>query len=67
MSLPMTAFHLPVAPKDWPTDELIATMRRDKKAQAGQLRFVLPTKLGEVAVFDDVSVRDVLHALKTSD
>lgn len=47
-----------------PTDELIAVMRRDKKAVAGQMRFILPTRLGEVKLFDDVPeplVRDVLE------
>jgi 3-dehydroquinate synthase len=59
----LTAFGLPIAPKDWPAADLIATMRRDKKAQAGRLRFVLPTKLGKVVAFDDVSERDVIAAL----
>ena len=39
-------------------------MRRDKKAAAGQLRFILPTRLGEVRLVDDVPeslVRDVLE------
>jgi 3-dehydroquinate synthetase len=38
-------------------------MRRDKKAEAGKLRFILPRKLGEVALYDDVAeaqVREVL-------
>lgn len=59
----LAAFGLPVSPKGWPADDLIAIMRRDKKAQAGRLRFVLPKKLGEVAVFDDVSERDVAAVL----
>ena len=49
--------------KTWPIDDLIATMKTDKKAVAGRMRFILPTKLGEVALFDDVpeeQVRDVL-------
>jgi 3-dehydroquinate synthase len=39
-------------------------MRRDKKAVAGRLRFILPTRLGEVRLFDDVPedlVRGVLE------
>ena len=51
-----------VSPK-WPMDEMIAVMRRDKKASAGQLRFILPTRLGEVKLFNDVPetlVREVL-------
>ncbi|HYH68116.1 MAG TPA: 3-dehydroquinate synthase [Urbifossiella sp.] len=62
----LTALGLPTAPKrEWPADELIAVMRRDKKAAGGKLRFILPTRLGEVRLFDDVPealVRDVLAA-----
>ncbi len=57
-------FRLPTASKpEWPADDLIAVMRRDKKAAAGRLRFILPRRLGEVALFDDVPeslVREVL-------
>jgi 3-dehydroquinate synthase len=57
-------FALPIAPlKDWPIDDLLATMRKDKKALAGRLRFILPTKLGEVALFDDVPESDVRAVL----
>src|SRR5262249_28223032 len=31
-------FGLPAGPNPWPADDLIAIMRRDKKAQAGRLR-----------------------------
>ena len=57
-------FQLPTVPlKDWPTDELIAAMYRDKKTEAGKLRFVLPTRMGHVELVDGVSetlVRNVL-------
>ena len=49
-------FGLPTAAKpEWPADQLIAVMRRDKKVTAGRLRFVLPTRIGEVVVRDDVA------------
>jgi 3-dehydroquinate synthase len=41
-------------------------MRRDKKATAGQLRFVLPTKLGRVELVEQVPeerVREVLRQI----
>jgi 3-dehydroquinate synthetase len=38
-------------------------MRNDKKAVAGRLRFVLPRRLGEVALFDDVPEEDVRAVL----
>ena len=39
-------------------------MRRDKKAQAGKLRFILPRRLGEVALFDDIPEPLVTDSLK---
>jgi 3-dehydroquinate synthase len=60
----LDAFSLPTAPNPaWSIDEQIAVMKRDKKAAGGRMRFVLPRKLGEVALFDDVPealVREVL-------
>lgn len=60
----LESFALPIASKpEWPAEDLIAVMRRDKKAEAGKLRFILPTKLGEVALFDDIpesQVREIL-------
>ncbi|HLW68208.1 MAG TPA: 3-dehydroquinate synthase [Gemmataceae bacterium] len=40
-------FQLPVGPEPWPAEELIAIMRRDKKAHAGLLRFVIARQLGQ--------------------
>ncbi len=58
-------FGLPTAAKpEWPADALIDVMRRDKKAQAGRLRFVLPTRLGEVTAVDAVS-EDAVRAVLT--
>ncbi|MDB5313623.1 MAG: aroB [Gemmataceae bacterium] len=61
----LAAFSLPTRPlPGWPVDALVAVMRRDKKAAGGQLRFILPTRLGEVKLFDDVPeslVREVLE------
>jgi 3-dehydroquinate synthase len=62
----LDSFHLPTAPKAWPVDRLLEVMLSDKKAQGGRLRFVLPKRLGEVALFDDVqqdSVERVLNEL----
>lgn len=59
----LQTFALPIAPERWPVGDLIATMRLDKKAVAGRMRFVLPRKLGEVALFDDVPEEDVRAVL----
>ena len=61
----LQAFGLPIAPDpNWSADDLIAVMRRDKKAHDGRMRFVLPTRLGRVETFGDVPetlVREVLR------
>jgi 3-dehydroquinate synthase len=60
----LQTFGLPIAPQRWPVDELVATMRSDKKAVAGRLRFVLPKRMGEVAMFDEVPEEDVRVVLE---
>ncbi len=56
-------FGLPIRPLRWPIDQLIETMRGDKKAEAGKLRFVLPRWLGEVGLFADVPDEQVRQVL----
>jgi 3-dehydroquinate synthase len=56
-------FSLPVGPKRWPVEELLRVMRSDKKNVAGRLRLVLPRRLGEVALFDDVPEEEVQGVL----
>ena len=43
--------------------EIIARMATDKKAAAGKLRFVLPTRIGDVVIRDDVPTGVLLDAL----
>jgi 3-dehydroquinate synthase len=61
----LQAFSLPTSMRAaWPTDDLIAVMKRDKKAADGRMRFILPTRIGEVKLVDGVPeslVRDVLE------
>jgi len=60
----LESFGLPTAPLPWPVDELLSVMRSDKKNVAGRLRFVLPKRLGEVALFEDVPEEDVRQVLQ---
>ena len=63
----LTGLHLPThLPEGISLDphEVIERMRLDKKAAAGQLRFVLPTRLGHVEVFRDVPESDVEQTLR---
>jgi 3-dehydroquinate synthase len=57
-------FGLPTAPGPWPSADLLATMRRDKKSLAGRLRFILPLRLGEVALVEDIPEEDVERVLQ---
>jgi 3-dehydroquinate synthase len=59
----LTTFGLPTRAGDWPTDELVATMRSDKKSVSGKLRFILPTAIGSAALFADIAENDVRYVL----
>ena len=59
----LSAFGLPIKPLNWPIEALLGVMYRDKKAQAGRLRFVLPDRLGHVELVADVDERLVREVL----
>ena len=56
-----TGFDL--KPPQLPFSEIIAPMRRDKKAIEGKLRFVLARRIGEVFVSDEVTETDIEEVL----
>jgi len=60
----LSAFGLPIRRDPaWPMEPMMQAMQRDKKNAAGKMRFVLPTRLGDVELVADVpedSVREVL-------
>jgi 3-dehydroquinate synthase len=62
----LEALWLQTVPQtEYRTDDLIAVMRRDKKAVGGKMRFILPTRVGDVRLFNDVpeeAVRAVLES-----
>jgi 3-dehydroquinate synthase len=62
----LEAFALPTAPPSWSATELLAAMRLDKKAVAGRLRLVLPCRLGEAVIVEDVSDEEVQAVLCSS-
>jgi len=57
------ALHLPTAVPPVDRAELLDLMGRDKKVEHGQLRFVLPSRLGHVELVGNVARSDVLAAL----
>jgi 3-dehydroquinate synthetase len=44
--------------------QVVQAMRRDKKILNGRLRFVITPKIGEAAVIDDVSEKELAQGLK---
>lgn len=60
----LQAFSLPTRPPDGlDADELLRVMQSDKKTEAGQLRFVLPTRMGHVELVGGVPEVDVRAVL----
>jgi len=59
----LTALGLPTKMPPLDADEVLAVMRRDKKAAEGKLRFVLPTRLGHVELAGGVPEAQVKEAL----
>jgi 3-dehydroquinate synthase len=60
----LARFGLPTRPERWPISDLVEAMRSDKKALAGRMRFILPRRLGEVALFDDIPETEVRRVLE---
>ncbi len=59
----LSAFGLPVQLGSLDNDALIAAMQRDKKVEHGKLRFVLPTRFGNVELVDNVDLLLVRRSL----
>lgn len=55
------------AAASWTPDQILDRMRLDKKTVGGQLRFILPTRIGHVELINDVDERDVRTVLSSSD
>ncbi len=60
----LATLGLPVEAPDLDRDQILDAMAHDKKVQHGQLRFVLPSKLGHVELVGDVDEADVRAALE---
>lgn len=62
----LSALLIPVRlpdPSKCPADSIIQKMLLDKKTVGGQLRFILPTKMGHVATFGDVPEAEVRQVI----
>ena len=58
----LSALGLPIQiPKELPREELIRTMRLDKKKSAKAIRFALPAEIGRVELVDVTDLESVLE------
>jgi 3-dehydroquinate synthase len=60
----LQALGLPVEPPKLDREKVLAAMARDKKAEHGRLRFVLPSRLGHVELVEGVDRAAVRAALR---
>jgi 3-dehydroquinate synthase len=51
-------------PSAFSVQDIVSKMRLDKKTVGGQLRFILPTKMGHVTTFTDVPESDVTAVIE---
>jgi 3-dehydroquinate synthase len=57
----LSAFNLPVAPPvQMKIADFMPYMKTDKKVQAGKMRFIVPTSLGQSAIVDDVTEQELM-------
>lgn len=57
----LSAFDLPVAPPEqMKIADFMPYMKTDKKVQAGKMRFIVPTALGQSAIVDDVTEQELM-------
>jgi 3-dehydroquinate synthase len=61
----VSSYGLPATlPRGMKADKLLAHMKLDKKTVAGQMTFILPKKIGEVAIRKGVSSADIEKVLR---
>ena len=55
---------LPVRLPDLAANEIMDRMKSDKKVRDGRIRFVLPTRIGEVVIRDDVPRETIVETIE---
>lgn len=58
-------FGLPISFDGISAEDIVAASKKDKKMDAGKIRFVLLKKMGHAFVADDVTDEEMLEAVKT--
>jgi 3-dehydroquinate synthase len=59
----LESLRLPTQAPKLDAEDVLSVMSRDKKAEHGRLRFVLPTRLGHVELVGEISALDVRGSL----
>jgi 3-dehydroquinate synthase len=60
-------YNLPARiPQDVSTSDLVYAMGIDKKAKGGRLRFILPEKIGQVTIQEDIDRKVIAEAIEAS-
>jgi shikimate kinase/3-dehydroquinate synthase len=59
----LEALGLPTSCAAIDIDAALETMQRDKKVQDGRMRWILPARIGQVAMYDDVDVAMAREAI----
>ena len=62
----LVSIGLPIRVPDVDHDEVVAAMQRDKKVVRGELRFVLPSRLGQVELVDSIDPALARQVLQSS-
>jgi shikimate kinase/3-dehydroquinate synthase len=59
----LLALHLPLRCPGVDTTSLMEKMQRDKKVRAGQIRWILPTQIGQARIYDDIPLSLIQDAV----
>ena len=51
-------------PEDFEVERVLDLLLNDKKVKDGKVRFILPTAIGKVQIFDDVDNQHILNSVQ---
>jgi 3-dehydroquinate synthase len=60
----LLAYGLPIACPGIDADAAMEQMSRDKKVRSGLMRWILPTRIGQAGIYDDVPLAQVRQAIE---
>ena len=57
-------FDFPVLPEELKAEDIVKETRHDKKMEHGKIKFILLDKVGEAAIYQDVTPEEMLTVLE---